>query len=152
MQNEIGQFYSGLTLVKGWHKDNYNKLYRNIINNKNASYDVIDQVTIKEAENNWNILGTTGIVAVEGGMPQIVGSGPRNPRMTGVDILLDAGERISGRFPLENGPKNGILYRYNNHQEIRNYAVYDFEGMILKRVDLTGPDWRGTNSTRYRIW
>jgi len=152
MQNEIGQFYSGLALVKGWHKDDYNKLYTNIINNMNASHAVIDQVTrgsIKEAENNWGILGMAGevatVIAAEGLFPVNAGKiTPRGPKMTNIDIL-DMGQRINGgaRFPLENGPKNGILYRFNNQQGIGNYAVYDSEGMILKRVDLTGPDHGG---------
>ena len=36
------------------------------------------------------------------------------------------------------GPKNGIYYRTNPDGAITNYAVYDQDGMILRRVDLIG--------------
>lgn len=47
-----------------------------------------------------------------------------------------------GRFPVggaldAGGPANGILYRTQNGV-ISNYAVYNADGVILRRVDLVG--------------
>lgn len=47
-----------------------------------------------------------------------------------------------GKFPLGGavdggGPANGILFRTQNGV-ISNYAVYDANGIILRRVDLMG--------------
>ncbi len=115
MQNEIGQFYTGLSLVKGWHEADYNKLYNNVINNMNASHGVIDQVTrgsIREAENNWGVLGISGVVAtmvaVEGGMPQSVGSGPKGFQNPNAAV---GAQRVSLKY---NDPQpNGVNYGYN---------------------------------------
>ncbi|MFJ2486387.1 hemagglutinin repeat-containing protein [Pseudomonas sp. NPDC087639] len=51
---------------------------------------------------------------------------------------LERGIKFSGHFPNEGGPKSGTFYRANNRGEITSYAVYDAEGRILKRVDITG--------------
>ncbi|SHE56046.1 hypothetical protein [Chryseobacterium takakiae] len=84
MQNEINQFYNGLALVKGWHSPTYEGLYKKVISNMKLNHKGVQYGTIKairEAENNWGILGTAGevaaMVAVEGGMPQSVGAGPK---------------------------------------------------------------------------
>ncbi|QXH34340.1 polymorphic toxin type 24 domain-containing protein [Pseudomonas muyukensis] len=45
---------------------------------------------------------------------------------------------MSGNFDKVNGPANGTLYRADNRRNITSYAVYDSQGMILKRVDVTG--------------
>ncbi|MFB6722391.1 polymorphic toxin-type HINT domain-containing protein [Kribbella sp. NPDC056345] len=65
---------------------------------------------------------------------------------TGID--LSAAELWSGGdFPLggefdSGGPRNGILYR-NQNGALSNYAVYDADGIILRRVDLVGASHRG---------
>ncbi|WP_277946823.1 hemagglutinin repeat-containing protein [Xanthomonas vesicatoria] len=51
---------------------------------------------------------------------------------------LENASQVSGRFKLEGGPRNGVLYRADNQGNITSYATYDGEGMILKRVDVTG--------------
>nr|WP_234817986.1 hemagglutinin repeat-containing protein [Xanthomonas euvesicatoria] len=51
---------------------------------------------------------------------------------------LENASQVSGRFKLEGGPSNGVLYRADNQGNVTSYAVYDGEGMILKRVDVTG--------------
>lgn len=51
---------------------------------------------------------------------------------------LQSASRVSGRFKLDGGPPNTTLYRADNQGNITSYAVYDSEGMILRRVDVTG--------------
>ena len=41
---------------------------------------------------------------------------------------------------------NGILYRKNNDNRITSYAVYDSQGMIVKRVDMQGKAHRGVDT------
>lgn len=62
---------------------------------------------------------------------------PRNASSLAGGPLEDASQ-VSGRFKLEGGPRNGVLYRADNQGNITSYATYDGEGMILKRVDVTG--------------
>lgn len=50
---------------------------------------------------------------------------------------LENATKISGRFKLDGGPANGIVYRADNQGNITSYAVYDSSGMIVKRVDVT---------------
>lgn len=59
---------------------------------------------------------------------------------------LETAVKFSGRFPLERGPKNGTLYRADNQGNITSYAVYDSDGMILKRVDVTGAAHKGVDT------
>ncbi|MCI0997981.1 DUF637 domain-containing protein, partial [Pseudomonas corrugata] len=66
-----------------------------------------------------------------------ISSAPRNANDLAGGPLEDA-TQISGRFKLDGGPANGTLYRADNQGNITSYAVYDSEGMILKRVDVTG--------------
>lgn len=47
-------------------------------------------------------------------------------------------ERILFRQPDKGGGANGTVYRTDNQGNITSYAVYDSEGMIIKRVDITG--------------
>ncbi|MGI5153085.1 polymorphic toxin-type HINT domain-containing protein [Plantactinospora sp. CA-294935] len=59
----------------------------------------------------------------------------------GID-LSNATPWQGGRFPVggaldAGGPANGILYRTQNGV-VSNYAVYDADGVILRRVDLVG--------------
>ncbi|WP_215905357.1 polymorphic toxin type 24 domain-containing protein [Treponema pedis] len=56
---------------------------------------------------------------------------------------LENATQVSGRFPLENGPINGTLFRADNQDNVTSYAVYDDKGMIMKRVDVTGAAHRG---------
>ncbi|WP_413469491.1 polymorphic toxin type 24 domain-containing protein [Pseudomonas poae] len=42
------------------------------------------------------------------------------------------------RQPDKGGGANGTVYRTDNQGNITSYAVYDSEGMIIKRVDVTG--------------
>lgn len=65
----------------------------------------------------------------------------------GNGIDLSGANLWNGRFPLggaldAGGPKNGILYRVQNGI-ISNYAVYDANGIILRRVDLIGDSHGG---------
>ena len=68
----------------------------------------------------------------------------------GID-LSNAAE-VQGRFPVggaldAGGPANGILYRTQNGS-IRNYAVYDADGVILRRVDLAGAAHPGPDGVK----
>ena len=56
---------------------------------------------------------------------------------------LENATQVRGRFPLENGPINGKLFRADNQNNVTSYAVYDEKGMIMKRVDVTGASHRG---------
>jgi hypothetical protein len=56
---------------------------------------------------------------------------------------LENASQISGRFSLENGPKNGVLYRATNTGQVTSYAVYDANGFIIKRVDVIGKSHNG---------
>ncbi|EPM0022250.1 polymorphic toxin type 24 domain-containing protein [Citrobacter farmeri] len=51
---------------------------------------------------------------------------------------LERASQVSGRFSIENGPVNGTVYRADNKGNITSYATYDANGMIIKRVDVTG--------------
>ncbi|WP_236190328.1 hemagglutinin repeat-containing protein [Pseudomonas paraglycinae] len=55
---------------------------------------------------------------------------------------LEHATQVSGRFSLL-GPKGATLYRADNRGNITSYAVYDAEGMIIKRVDVTGAPHAG---------
>ncbi|SNR28214.1 intein N-terminal splicing region/RHS repeat-associated core domain-containing protein [Actinoplanes regularis] len=62
-----------------------------------------------------------------------------------------------GDFPIGGardapGPKGGIYYRTNDQGAITNYAVYDEDGMILRRVDLTGNTHRGVETPHMQPW
>ncbi|WCT05916.1 polymorphic toxin type 24 domain-containing protein [Rhodococcus qingshengii] len=46
--------------------------------------------------------------------------------------------RGSKFFPVEDGPKNGALVRLDEDGKVRNYAEYDANGNIVRRVDLAG--------------
>ncbi|MCH5517361.1 polymorphic toxin type 24 domain-containing protein, partial [Pseudomonas syringae] len=64
-------------------------------------------------------------------------SGPRNAK----DLAggpLEHATQVSGRFKNDGGPSNGTVYRADNQGNITSYAVYDSEGLIVKRVDITG--------------
>ena len=50
-------------------------------------------------------------------------------------IDLSKGRQVSGRFP-KSSSKNEILYRKKDTGIVTAYAVYDDEGLIVKRVDL----------------
>jgi hypothetical protein len=42
-------------------------------------------------------------------------------------------------LPLYGGPSDGVLYRQNPQTgQVNGYAVYDSQGNIVKRVDITG--------------
>ncbi|MDV7696785.1 hypothetical protein N6B72_07630 [Chryseobacterium soli] len=87
MQNEISQFYQGLGLVKGWHKETYEELNSKVIKNLKLNHEGVQYGTvkaIKEAENNWGILGMAGetaaFIMTEGLMPTTPTSkGPKVP-------------------------------------------------------------------------
>ncbi|KMQ61888.1 hypothetical protein ACM40_06075 [Chryseobacterium sp. BLS98] len=85
MQNEIGQFYQGLILVRGWDKETYDGLYTKVIKNLKLNHEGVQYGTgqaIKEAENNWGVLGMAGevsaMIAAEGLFP--VNAGKIKPR------------------------------------------------------------------------
>lgn len=56
---------------------------------------------------------------------------------------LESATQVSGRFKLEGGPANGTQYRADNQGNITSYATYDANGMIIKRVDVTGAAHNG---------
>ena len=62
---------------------------------------------------------------------------PRNANNL-VGWPLENATQVSGRFRLDNGPANGSHYRADNQGNFTSYAVYDSQGMIVKRVDITG--------------
>jgi len=85
MQNEISQFYQGLVLVRGWDKGTYEGLYTKVIKNLKLNHEGVQYGTgqaIKEAENNWGVLGMAGevsaMIAAEGLFP--VNAGKIKPR------------------------------------------------------------------------
>lgn len=59
---------------------------------------------------------------------------------------LENAQQVSGRFKIEGGPKNGTVYRADNQGNITSYAVYDAQGMITKRVDVTGAAHGGVST------
>ncbi|WP_294277449.1 transposase [uncultured Chryseobacterium sp.] len=76
MQNEISQFYQGLVLVRGWHPETYKSLYNKVIKNMKLNHEGVQYGTIqaiREAENNWGVLGMAGetaaMIAAEGLFP-----------------------------------------------------------------------------------
>ncbi|MCL1466090.1 S8 family serine peptidase, partial [Argonema galeatum] len=58
--------------------------------------------------------------------------------------LINNGTKFSGKKLPTNGPPNGVLYKANGNQ-ITNYAVYNKNGLIIKRVDLVGRDHNGVS-------
>ncbi|EPK8019643.1 VENN motif pre-toxin domain-containing protein [Providencia rettgeri] len=73
--------------------------------------------------------------------PQNTGSNHQRPPRNAANLAggpLERAQQVSGRFQIENGPKNGTVYRADNQGNITSYATYDSNGMILKRVDVTG--------------
>ncbi len=56
---------------------------------------------------------------------------------------LENATQVRGRFQTENGPPNGIVYRADNQGNITSYATYDANGLIMKRVDVTGAAHNG---------
>ncbi|MCF1241925.1 two-partner secretion system putative hemagglutinin TpsA2 [Pseudomonas aeruginosa] len=65
---------------------------------------------------------------------------PNPPRAEGnfTGGPLENAIKTSGRFKLDGGPANGVLYRSDNKGNVTSYAVYDSAGMIIKRVDVSG--------------
>ncbi|WP_227741724.1 polymorphic toxin type 24 domain-containing protein [Pluralibacter gergoviae] len=59
---------------------------------------------------------------------------------------LERSTQVSGRFSFENGSKNGAVYRADNKRNITSYATYDSNGMIIKRVDVTGAAHGGVDT------
>ncbi|WP_199897658.1 polymorphic toxin type 24 domain-containing protein, partial [Asaia platycodi] len=51
---------------------------------------------------------------------------------------LENATKWSGHFPDKGGPSSGTLYRADNKGNITSYATYDKDGLIVKRVDVTG--------------
>ncbi len=73
--------------------------------------------------------------------PQNTGNNHQRPPRNATNLAggpLERAQQVSGRFQIENGPKNGTVYRADNQGNITSYATYDSNGMILKRVDVTG--------------
>lgn len=71
------------------------------------------------------------------------------------DEKIARGQQVDGRkLPIEGGPPDGVLYRRNaGTGEILNYAEYDSDGYVVKRVDLAGhshkvPDAEAENGVR----
>lgn len=56
---------------------------------------------------------------------------------------LENATQISGRFNLEKGPPNDVVYRADNRGNITSYATHDSNGQILTRVDVTGAAHNG---------
>jgi hypothetical protein len=56
---------------------------------------------------------------------------------------LENATRVTGRFNLESGPRNGTIFRADNQGNITSYATYDSNGQILKRVDVIGAAHNG---------
>lgn len=65
---------------------------------------------------------------------------PNPPRAEGnfTGGPLENAIKTSGRFKLDGGPANGVLYRSDNKGNVTSYAVYDSTGMIIKRLDVSG--------------
>ncbi|MFD5734295.1 putative T7SS-secreted protein [Streptomyces sioyaensis] len=57
------------------------------------------------------------------------------------------GGRAGNNLPVEDGPKNGTLYKTNPETgNVSNYTTYDSEGRPLKRVDLEGDSHGGVET------
>ena len=56
---------------------------------------------------------------------------------------LSGATQVKGKFPLTGGPANGTLNRGDVNGNVTNYAEYDVDGNILRRVDLTGRSHAG---------
>jgi len=59
---------------------------------------------------------------------------------------LENATQVNGRFTMIGGPRNGTVYRADNAGNITSYATYDAYGMIIKRVDVSGPPHNGVNT------
>ncbi|MDN3460692.1 polymorphic toxin type 24 domain-containing protein [Rhodococcus sp. APC 3903] len=61
-------------------------------------------------------------------------------KLANADVYAGTGgsSRGSKFFPVEDGPKNGALVRLDEDGKVRNYAEYDENGNIVRRVDLAG--------------
>ncbi|WP_273839494.1 polymorphic toxin type 24 domain-containing protein, partial [Providencia rettgeri] len=88
----------------------------------------------KEKEQNNSSGGNTPSTPNSGNNQQRL---PRNATNL-VGGPLERAQQVSGRFQIEGGPKNGTVYRADNQGNITSYATYDSNGMITKRVDVTG--------------
>ncbi|WP_227676816.1 polymorphic toxin type 24 domain-containing protein [Psychrobacter arenosus] len=51
------------------------------------------------------------------------------------------------RFPETGQKPNTILYRKNNNNTVTSYATSDNQGMIIKRVDVTGAPHKRRDGT-----
>ena len=99
----------------------------------------------EEAEEPIPVVSTTGL-ALGGARASSEGqsSAPMGarPQARNADDLqggpLEDATKVSGQFILEGGPPNGTLYRSDNQGNITSYAVYGSDGMIMKRVDVSG--------------
>jgi hypothetical protein len=60
---------------------------------------------------------------------------------------LENATQTRGRFQLEGGPANGVLYRADDQGNITSYIVYDNDGLAIKRVDVTGAAHAGSIPT-----
>ncbi|QIC15581.1 filamentous hemagglutinin N-terminal domain-containing protein [Providencia vermicola] len=81
--------------------------------------------------------------------PQNTGNNHQRPPRNTTNLAggpLENAQQVSGRFQIENGPKNGTVYRADNQGNITSYATYDSNGMILKRVDVTGAAHGGVST------
>ncbi|NUQ97740.1 MAG: hypothetical protein HOY79_14690 [Streptomyces sp.] len=57
------------------------------------------------------------------------------------------GGRAGNNLPVENGPKDGTLYKTDPQTgKVTNYTTYDSEGRALKRVDLEGASHGGVET------
>ncbi|WP_409995888.1 polymorphic toxin type 24 domain-containing protein [Halomonas sp. DP4Y7-2] len=54
--------------------------------------------------------------------------------------------QLRGHFNLENGLPSGTVFRAVNQGNITSYAVYDANGMIVRRVDVTGAAHNGVQT------
>lgn len=66
-------------------------------------------------------------------------AGGNKPTKQNMSLFGQNAQQVpSGNFPRENQKPNTVLYRANQDGSITSYAVYDKDGMILKRVDMQG--------------
>jgi hypothetical protein len=54
--------------------------------------------------------------------------------------------RAKNKFPNDNGPANGTLYRLDENGNVRHYATYDANGRITSRVDMQGAAHGGVDT------
>ncbi|MEG1591652.1 MAG: polymorphic toxin type 50 domain-containing protein [Chryseobacterium sp.] len=136
LRNEINTQYKGLVLVKGWHKETYNRLYNVVIRNMKLNHDGVQyavEKAILEAENNWAVLEmgseVAAAIAAEGLFPTNVSKiKPRKPYSAAKNYQKIAN---SGFSKIVDGAKQGKhIVGHNNYIGGKSILTENAQGLL----------------------